>query len=226
MQIHPNGGFSATGVTVRQLVLRAYGLQDSRLVAGPGWMNSDRFDIEARAEGDVTPDRFSSMLRSLLAERFNFGAHDETRDIPIYALVLSRSDGRLGPKLRRSEVDCDAVAEAAIARGGAPPRATPGEPPACSVGFSGRGQMAARSKPLPALLTFFSQVTARTVVDRTGLTGIFDVDLTWTPDAAQPDADGPSIFTAVQEQLGLKLEPLKTPVMVLVVDRVESPSEN
>jgi uncharacterized protein (TIGR03435 family) len=239
LQAQPGGRFTAVNATLRQLILRAYAVQDYQIVGEPKWVDSDQFDIEAKAAGDVTAGQLAAMLKSLLAERFKLAAHTETRDLPIYALVLARMDGKLGPKLRASKVDCDAVAEEALAtRGGAPPEAARGELPPCGIGFGGMGQMAARSKPISQLLPFFSQVTQRTVVDRTGLKGGFDADLTWTPDpsspllaAAPPDAapadpNGPSIFTAVQEQLGLKLESQKAPLPALVIDRIEPPTAN
>jgi uncharacterized protein (TIGR03435 family) len=236
IQIQPGGRFTTTNATVRQLVLRAYDVQDFQIVGGPSWIYSDRFDIAAKAAGDLTPERVSLMLRRLFVERFKLAVHTETRDLPIYALVLAKKDGGVGPKLRRSNIDCDAVAAEAAAQGGAPPPLRPGEPPPCSIGFGAFGQMAARGKPLSQLLTFFSQVTQRTVVDRTGLSGSFDIDLTWTPDPSFPapptagtppvDSNGPSMFTAVQEQLGLKLESEKAPLQALVIDRIELPSEN
>lgn len=239
LQAQPGGRFTAVNATVRQFILRAYAVQDYQIVGEPKWVNSDRFDIEARASGDVTPARLSAMLKSLLAERFKLATHTETRELPIYALVLARKDGKLGPQLRASKVDCGAVAEESLAtRAGAPPEVAPGEAPPCSIGFGGMGQMAARSKPIAQLLPFFSQVTQHTVVDRTGLTGDFDADLTWTPDpsslllatappdAAPADPNGPSIFTAVQEQLGLKLESQKAPLPALVIDRIEPPTAN
>jgi uncharacterized protein (TIGR03435 family) len=177
------------------------------------------------------------MLKDLLIDRFQLRAHSATQDRPIYALVVARKDGKLGPQLRRSNVDCDKIAAEALAvRGGAPPEVPKGEHPPCSIGFSGAGQMSARSKPLSQLLTFFSQVTQRPVVDRTGIEGSFDVDLMWrpnpvssgaeNPDAASVDLGRPSIFTAVQEQFGLKLESVNAPLTTLVVDNIERPTEN
>ena len=189
-------------------------------------MNSDRFNIEAKAAGPVSGDDMSAMLRSLLTERFKLKTHRETRDLPIYALVVARSDGKLGPKLTRTNVDCDAIAEEAIAlRGGAPPPMKAGESPPCSIGLSGLGQLSVRSKPMTDVVRVLSQLTEHVVVDATGIAGGVDFDLSWSPDQAG-DATGPSIFTAVQEQLGLKLEPRKAPLEALVVDGIEPPSEN
>jgi uncharacterized protein (TIGR03435 family) len=234
--VQPGGRFNALNATIQQVILRAYGVQGFQIAGGPSWINSERFDIDAKAASDLTPDQFSTALKTLLGERFKLAVHTETRDLPIYALVLAKKDGKLGPQLRRSRVDCDAVAAAAAAQGGAPPPVAPGEWPPCSIGFSGAGQMGARSKPLSQLLTFFSQVTGRTVVDRTGLTGGFDIDLKWTPEpsslpllppgAPPADPNGPSIFTAIEEQLGLKLESQKAPLQALVIDGIELPTEN
>jgi uncharacterized protein (TIGR03435 family) len=234
MQIQPGGRFNADGATVRQIIVRAYGIQDRQLVGGPSWTNSDRFDITARANGDLTPEWLSAMLKNLLFDRFRLSVHPESRDLTIYALVLDRKDGKLGPQLRQSNVDCDKIAEETMARGGAPPPMKAGEAPPCSIGFTGGGRMAARSKPIAQLLTFFSQVTQRTGVDRTGLTGTYDVDLSWSPAASlssipensPADSNGPSIFTAAQEQLGLKLQSQKQPLEVLAIDRIEQPTEN
>jgi len=234
--MQPGGRFEAANATVRQLIIRAYQLQDSQIVGASAWTNSERFDIAARAERNLTPDEFSAMLKNLLIDRFQLSIHTAAQDQQIYALVLVRKDGKLGPSLRPSNVDCDKVAEEAIAlRGGAPPKMPGGEFPPCSIGMSGVGKMSARSKPLSQLLNFFSQMTGRPVKDRTGLQGAFDAELTWTPTPASasptPEATaanlgGPSIFTAVQEQLGLRLESVKTPLLTIVIDHIEMPSEN
>lgn len=236
LEMQPGGRFDAVNATVRQLIVRAYQLQDSQIVGAPAWTNSERFDIAARAKRNLTPEEFSAMLKNLLIDRFQLSAHTAAQDQQIYALILLRKDGKLGPSLRRSNVDCDKVAEEAIAlRGGAPPEMPAGEFPPCSIGMSGAGKMSARSKPLSQLLSFFSQMTGRPVEDRTGLQGAFDIDLHWTPTPASasptPEATdatlgGPSIFTAVQEQLGLRLESVKTPLLTIVVDHIEMPSEN
>src|SRR5262245_15011808 len=237
----PGGRFLARNLTVRSLVGIAYGtpqpLTSFRVLGGPGWSDSDGFDIEAKAIGEFQEAQggpgFSNsgelMLRTLLAERFRLKVHTETRELPIYALVPARSGGSLGPRLSRSNVDCDAAlaAVAAARRAGAAPN--PADRPVCAFrGFTGSGVTLGQ---LSAALTPLVQ---RVVLDRTGLAGRFDVDLALTPDQMRrPDApgpdvslDGPSIFTTLQDKLGLKLESTRAPVDIVVIDAVEHPTEN
>jgi uncharacterized protein (TIGR03435 family) len=250
--MQPGGRFAATGIPLRQLIAMAYGspgqpLPAFRIIGGPAWMNSDRFDIVAKAEGDIQPGSNSPlplMLRALLADRFKLVVHNESRELPIYALMKARSDGKLGPQLRPTTVDCAALA-AARGRDGGPPPDGPGVGPAgrptCGMTV-GPGNLAAGSQTMAQFAALLSGRVQRIVVDRTGLTGNFDLDLTWTPDqipqgppglpppGAPPlpsiDPNGPSIFTAVQEQLGLKLESAKGAVDVVVIDRAEHPTED
>lgn len=249
MQQQPGGRFTATNIPLRLLIRNAYQLQDFQIVGAPSWINSERYDIVAKAEDGTPPEtpsldrtgpnRIQLMIRSLLAERFQLVAHDETRELPIYALVLARSDGKLGPELRKSEVDCNAVFAAGRGRGMPPPPPGPpqaGERPQCGIRI-GMGNLAMGGTPLSQFANSLAMFVGRTVQDKSGLTGNYDVTLTWTPDqmpqrppgAPEPppaDPNGPSIFTALQEQLGLKLDSQKGPVSVLVIDRVERPKEN
>jgi uncharacterized protein (TIGR03435 family) len=254
----PGGRYTATGITVRMLINQAYQIQPFQLVGAPDWLSSDRFDIIAKAEGDVVPGPngpLPQMLRSLLADRFRLVVHTETRELPIYALVKARSDGKLGPQMNPAAVDCTA----ARGRGGAPAPSGPGGPafrgsggPGPMFGPGGRppcGQLvgpaniAGGGVNMAQLATLLSGRVSRIVVDRTGIAGNFDLDLNWTPDqmpqgpppgalppGAPPlppiDPNGPSLFTALQEQLGLKLESSKGPVDVLLIDRVEHPTED
>ena len=161
------------------------------------------------------------MLRSLLEDRFRLSAHRETRDLPIYALVLARADGRLGPRLRQTTSDyCAKLLEAAGKPGDTP---IPTGSPACGMRPGGNGnEVTAGAVPMNELARLLNVVSGRTVVDRTGLTGVWDFGLKWSPfDAPAPDPDRPSIFTALQEQLGLRLDATTGPVEVLVIDRVE-----
>lgn len=245
----PGGRFTATNVPLRLLIRNAYQLQDFQIVGAPSWINSERYDIVAKAEDGTPPEtpsldrtgpsRIQLMMRSLLAERFQLVAHDETRELPIYALVVARSDGKLGPDLKKSEVDCNALFAAGRGRGMPPPPPVgppQGERPQCGVRI-GPGNLAMGGAPMPQIANSLAMFVGRTVQDKTGLTGNYDATLTWTPDqmpqrppgAPEPppaDPNGPSIFTALQEQLGLKLDSQKGPVHVLVIDRVERPKEN
>jgi bla regulator protein BlaR1 len=243
------GRFVATNVTLRLLIRNAYQLQDFQISGGPSWIGSDHFDVVAKIENgeardplsagrqDPTrPTRLQLMIRALLAERFQLAVHTETKELPVYALVLARTDGRLGPELRRSDTDCAAPFGAARGRGGAPP------PPQSSGGNLqcgirvGPGSMSVGGVSLSQLANSLSMFTGRVVLDRTGLTGAFDANLTWTPDQMPQrppgapdlpiDPNGPSLFTAVQEQLGLKLDSQKGPVEILVIDRAEHPTQD
>lgn len=212
-------------------IRQAYGLQRTQLVGGPEWMETARFDIVAKAEGDIArgagpggpPGPLNFMLQDLLEDRFKLRAHRETRELPIYVLTLARADGKLGAGLRASTVDCASMA--ARGRNGPPPRSmAPGERPPCGMRMA-PGQLVGGGMPISQLTLPLAQFAQRMVVDRTGLTGNFDIDLRWTPDSlsagppppgAPPmpsiDPNGPSLFTALQEQPGLKLESERTSV--------------
>jgi uncharacterized protein (TIGR03435 family) len=252
MQVQPGGRYTATNVTPLLLMRNAYQLQGFQLVGAPDWASKEHFDISAKAAGDIAgplqpgtaPSALQLMMRGLLADRFKLKAHHETRDQPVYALVLARSDGKLGPKLKPSATDCAAEMAAARARGGPPP-AMPafGEPMKCGMRM-GPGNLSAGSVSMAQLLGTLAMMVNRTVVDHTGLTGNYDLELSYTPDqltqrpegapAGQPttvngvaiDPNGPSIFTALQEQLGLKLDSTRGPVEVLVIDSIERPTED
>jgi uncharacterized protein (TIGR03435 family) len=290
------GRFTATGVTLRMLITRAYDIRDYQISGLPGWASSDRYDINAKAENPkATSAQIKLMLQSLLAERFNLKLHRETKKLPIYNLVV----GKNGPKLKKSEFqpgDAQPPNPAKPGEAGAPdiakatgggaatgaggaviaiPRnaggdaaAGPGAPvpvkPAVVGGGSGgvavtaggggpgRSMMAmkpggftATSVPIEFIVQRLAQILGRPVVDKTGLTGNYDVDLDYAPEQGErgmgiggdqkPDAlpappagdsSKPSIFTAVQEQLGLKLNSAKGPVDLYVIDSVEKPSGN
>lgn len=244
IQIQPGGRFTVSNYSLRGLIQFAYQLQGFQIEGGPGWISSDRFDILAKAEGDPPPvppggppSQMIVILRTLLADRFKLAMHKETRELPVYALVIARADGKLGPRLHQSSTDCQALM--ATRRGGPPPVApAPGDRPLCGL-RGGPASLTAGGFPLSGLAATVSQRVQRVVVDRTGLTGNFDFDLTWTPDQIpqelqRPDAppsppidpNAPSIFTALQEQLGLRLDSQKGPVEVTVIDGVERPTED
>jgi uncharacterized protein (TIGR03435 family) len=245
----PGGGLTITNLPLRGIINFAYDLQDFQLVDAPDWIANERFDITAKASVDAAaapgpgrPDAQTRlMMQSLLEERFKLAAHRDKRPLPIYNLVLARADGKPGPQLKSSSVDCtgDRSARGATPggrRGGPPPGPpAPGERPACGL-FMSPGRVTAGGTPMSQLISPLSMFTRRIVVDNTGLTGGFDIELTWTPDqmpngppppgVTMPpiDPNGPSIFTALQEQLGLKLESQTGPVDVLVIDHVERPT--
>jgi uncharacterized protein (TIGR03435 family) len=239
--LQPGGRFTATNVTVRELVSIAYGqpqpLANFQIIGGPGWVASDRFDVTAKAEGDLPPGPSSpmfKMLQNLLVDRFKLVAHEETRDQAVYALRVDRADGKLGPQLRPSAVDC-AAARGAGRGAPAPGPPQPGQPPACSL-MIGPGRLVSGGTTLDMVATSLSRLVGRVVVDRTGLTGYYEATLEYTPDQAQmppgglppgfpaPPVDGPSVFTALKEQLGLKLDSDRAPVRVFVIDSVSPPT--
>jgi len=223
MSSQPGGRFEATNITLRHLIAGAYGtpqqpVPDSRIIGGPNWMDSDRFDVAAKAAGNPDRTQMLLMVRALLAERFKLSVHHESRELPIYALVMARADRRLGLQLHRSEVeDCNAQAVCGIMSPAGPPH------------------LMGKSVGMASVATALARFAGRAVEDRTGLIGNYDFDLRWSLDQMQrnpqvpapaPPADGPSIFTALQEQLGLKLEAAKAALDVVVIDRAEPPTEN
>ena len=219
IQMLPGGRVSMTGVTVKILIQQSYGVRDFQIVGGPSWMGSDRYDIVAKPEGAATPDQVKLMTQALLADRFQLKFHRETKELPTYALVVAKG----GAKFHESEV---------VPEGSDKPRGT-----RVSVG---RGQFTLQGAAMLALTNQLGQVLGRSVIDKTGLTGNYDFKLEWTPDENQGavrapggdgappvnDSAGVSIFTAVQDQLGLKLEATKGPVEILVIDRAEKAAEN
>ena len=245
MQTQPGGRFVATNVRLKGLIADAFlGAQPlalSRVFGGPAWIESARYDITGKASTafPLSPDGPSKellqMLRSLLEERFKLRAHRETRELPVYELVVARADGKVGPQLRQSEVDCEAIA-AMMRAGNPPPPRQPLEPPPCGA-MRGPARIIAGGIAMPQFATMLTATLgdeSRLVVDKTGLSGRFAFALAWTPEqmptAAPPpgvppiDPNGPSFFTALQEQLGLKLVPAKGPVDVVVIDSVERPT--
>ncbi len=233
----PGGRLSATNMPLRALITFAYQLQPFQLVGDPSWIRTENFDIVAKMEGDPPPvppgqgpDPHMVAMRTLLAERFKLAVHRETREMDIYALVVARPDGTPGPKLQRTTTDCEALM---AARRGGPPPAAPGPNAPFVCGMRGTfGQLVANSMPMSLFANNLSQRMQRVVVDRTGLPGNWDFELTFAPEPpAGPlppgvelppaDPNAPSLVTAIQEQLGLRLQSTKGPVEVLVVDRIE-----
>jgi uncharacterized protein (TIGR03435 family) len=220
------GRYLARGFTLAELIRNAYRVQEFQVVGGPDWIHTERFDIEATYT-DAPGVRVDVMLRALLAERFKLAVHNEMRDRPVFALALARADRRLGAELQTSTTDC------ATAKG----------PDACG-GTVAPGFIRLRGRTMAQFAESLSQLTNtgsslnRLIVDRTGLEGRYNVTLRFTPDNIPPpspislpgipniDPNGPSIFTALQEQLGLKLEASSGMVDVLVVDSAARPTPN
>jgi uncharacterized protein (TIGR03435 family) len=234
IRITPNGGFIATNVPLLTLIREAYRVQDYQLIDVPGWAAPERFDIVARAPG-TTPDQLQPMLQALLKDRFSLVARRDTKEMPIYAAVMARADGRLGPRLQATlPVDATYCASQRLPAGSRPPA-----DPAKTCGMrQSLGTIQAGDVPLANFFRFVSQQAGRAIVDRTNLIGNFDFELRWTPDQFANrdtpavvngnaiDPQGPSLFTALQEQLGLKMDPQRGIVDVIVVERLERPTED
>jgi uncharacterized protein (TIGR03435 family) len=234
----PGGRFTAVNVTLRQLVAFALGVSNSRsdmlVVGGPEWVDRQRFDVDAVAVGrDIPRGTAGPLVRALLEERFQLRAHKETTERPVYHLVMDRTDGRLGPRLRPTATDCEAR-RTARAAGAAPPPAVPAAPPQDPATIRPRcglrespGRFAGDGVTAAQLAEGLAPFAGRVVIDRTGLLQFFDLDLEWNTDVrAGPDAvtpagatsDLPGLFTALREQLGLKLDDARGPVEVVIID--------
>jgi uncharacterized protein (TIGR03435 family) len=220
------GRFIARGFTLSALIRNAYRVQEFQIVGGPDWINTERFDVEATFPDDsgAQAARTDLMLRALLAERFRLAVHNERRDRPVFALVFARADRKPGPELQKSTTDC------ATAKG----------PDACGSTVA-PGFMRLRGRTMAQFAESLSQLTNtgsslnRMIVDRTGLEGTHNLTLQFTPDNIPPvsipgippiDPNGPSIFTALQEQLGLKLDSSTGMVDVVIVDSAARPTPN
>jgi uncharacterized protein (TIGR03435 family) len=238
-----DGRMTATGLTVRELLLMAFAVRE--VENAPLWVRMDRFDIVANLPLDTTPTRESKNLQEFLAERFKLQAHRGTQDFPVYALVLARSDGRLGRQIAPSQMDCsrrDSIRARAVS--GVVPAA---DAPNCSTSSSD-GRLAGGGvtleelvKNLPMHLRSYGnrQAFDRPLIDRTGLTGRFDFHLEWEQDVAATSAapsgrpfmsvlesNAPRFLAALEQQLGLRIESQLAPHPVLVIDSIEPPAEN
>jgi uncharacterized protein (TIGR03435 family) len=203
----PDDRFSAINITILSLMQWAYGMPERQILDGPPWLGSTRFDIQAKTDaGDQAKNLTSEergdlkrrMVQALLADRFQLKLHQETRTLPAYDLIL----GKGGSKLQSTKSTGKSIGTS-------------------RTYFNGQGLTTT------LIAQELSRIAGRVVVDRTDLTGRYDFKLQWTPDDAPATEDSaPSLFTAIQEQLGLKLEPAKEPVPVLVIDHVEPPTSN
>jgi uncharacterized protein (TIGR03435 family) len=216
--ISPSGSFRASGVTVMALLQDAYDVRGFQISGGPGWITTDRYDIVTKNEsagptkadltgmGDAQRNAFRAAMmarvRGLLEDRFQLKIHRETKEMQVYGLVAAKG----GPKLQ--------------------PMATGGRESSLSISRTDGGNMHVTGKGLPManLVRYLSDQSGRQVIDETGLTGKYDFQFAFAPDLG--DATGPSLFTAIQQELGLRLESKRGPVEVIVIDGVEKPSAN
>jgi len=232
ISLSPNGEIRYTGFHLKTLIAMTYGTALQRFdefIGGPSWLDTDRFDIVAKAGGDISADaqgrrsdRIAAMLRTLLEDRFKVKVHTETRESPVYVLGLARRDRRLGPQLRESTIECPRFIT------GAPlPVVDPDR--WCGIRAVG-GTITGQGVPASQIAGNLSgyPVIGRVVIDRTGLTGRYDFQIQYAPnfgDAADPAAaNGPSLFTALTEQLGLTLQSERAQLPVVVIDRAERPT--
>ena len=228
----PGGMFLASNMRLHDMIAFAHALQPFQVEGGPDWIRELRFDITIKTEENVGPVAIGptqiglQLGRAVLAERFSFRAHRETRERPVFALVRAREDGALGSRLRQSKTDCAALARDAGASGAPwPPRSAEGRM-LCGLQTQGN-TLTAGGYPMSEFERFLTGQTQRTVIDRTGLAGAWDFELTFAPPDVTAEAAAernlPSLFTALQEQLGLRLDATRGPAEVLVIDRVERP---
>jgi uncharacterized protein (TIGR03435 family) len=248
----PGGRFTATNTPLRLLVMTAFELkQDAQLVGGPPALMGAKYDITARVANTATiaMKDLPQLLRALLAERFKLKTHTETRELPVYDLVLARSDGRLGPDMAPSKSDCPSSDEIAAQQGAALAKGDVasfmGKPAPCMITTDTSGGprnllMRGDGQEMKQLVEQLSALTGRAVRDKTALTGRYDFAMTLdlqmvlalaqkmganVPAAANiPQADGSSLMTTLNEQLGLKLESTRDSVTVVVIDSVEAAS--
>jgi bla regulator protein blaR1 len=217
----PGGGLTATGVTLRMLIMNAFGVAGYQISGAPSWIGTERWDIEAKTDGVqgfLPRDQFAAVLRRLIEERFQMKTRRETKEMPVYAMMVAKN----GSKLKPHPVDSTEVKP---------------------FGRFGHGSATFTNSSLAGFAVQLSMNLGRPIVDQTDLKGRYDFTLEWTPAPGEgdpeafglapqaqiaplADSNGPSIFTALEEQLGLKLESQKGPVEIVVIDHVERPSEN
>jgi uncharacterized protein (TIGR03435 family) len=234
----PSGGrFNGTNLSLKTLISFAYKVQGFEVSGGPGWINSDRYDITAKAaDSNISLEQYRLMLQALLADRFQLAVHHETKEMPVYVVLPAKNGARLP----------EAKPGSCVTPGPNAPQPPPGGPLpiACGGFFTGPSSLDGRKMTMSQVVDTLSIMLARRVVDKTGFTGSFDIHLEFSPEgtalerrgtgdvdltanAATPDTAKPSIFTALQEQLGLKLESQKGPAEVLVIDHLErAPAQN
>ena len=199
----PGGRFNAIGINVATMIIYAYDVKLYQISGATEWMYAEAYDIAAKAptESTLTIEQVRPMLQALLADRFALKFHPGTKEMQVYALKI----GKKGPKVKLS---------------------SPAATPSVNYRMGALSQMNFAKTSLPQFARALSNFADRPVIDRTNLKGNYDVKLEWNSDDAQPDSRAPGLFTAIQEQLGLKLEAQKGPVEMMLIDHAERPSEN
>jgi uncharacterized protein (TIGR03435 family) len=240
----PDGGFVMLNIPIGTLVGQAFETAPVDMVGLPGWAMSmnERYDVSATASlTSATPEQRRAMLRAMLEERMKLVVRVEPREQPVYDLVMARADGSLGPGITRSETDCEAklaeqraAVEAALAAGTAPPPPTRPDfnaPVSCT--FSVAGERMDGESEIAGLARMLRSAAGRLVVDKTGLKGTYRIAMTFDrmaalrgPQTTAEPGGAPSVFTAVQEQLGMKLEASTAMRDTLIIERLERPTEN
>jgi uncharacterized protein (TIGR03435 family) len=199
------GRFVVDGITAANLIWNAYDLRPEELIGGPGWLHTERFQVNATYPPESGTPQVNAMLRSLLQDRFALKAHREQRELSKYRLVPADANGRLGPQIRKSASQCDK-----------PHPETP-----CMM-RAGMGELVMQEATIRQFLDYLESLAGGRIEDRSGLTGEYDLTLSWS--RGSTDVERPEIFTALREQLRLKLEPTRGPVDVLVIDTVQRPT--
>jgi bla regulator protein BlaR1 len=221
ISFEPGGRLIVGGVPLSTLIQQAYGLQTFELVQVPQWTRAEKFAITAKAPEGTSAGTAQTlaMLRTLLADRFGLRVHEETREGPIYELVVDRADRKLGPRLLPPTEDCTDVILGTS--GTAAPKCS-------AIVFSRELVATMRGRSMRLLATDLQRFVGRPVVDKTGISDLFDIELQFALEQARDlpgvNADVPTIFTAVREQLGLRLESARGPVRTVVIDKVERPT--
>jgi bla regulator protein blaR1 len=227
--------FVRPNVTVSGLIEYAYELRAFQVLGGPAWVRADRYEVSAKAETAVPQAQMRLMVQRLLAERFGLQVHRETREMDTYALMTARRDGQLGEKMKLSERDCAPIIDAGNVR----PRQGDGPPP-CAwfvALINGFARLRLTGIPVARFAGVLEPMTSRKIVDRTNLTGTYDIEMDFLPDPgllglsipnsnALQQSDIPPLTTAIQDQLGLKLESERAPVDVVLIDSVKPPTAN
>jgi uncharacterized protein (TIGR03435 family) len=225
----PDGTWQMTNGTAESLLYSAFRIQNRDIIGLPEWAKQERYDVIARAGNRPSREEEELMMRGLLAERFKFRGHIEQREIPVFALVIARPDRSLPSGLVRLPVDCAALGEAR--RRGETVNPTPLPDGSAPCGYSMRGGtqlvLTSRGIPMERLADSLGSAAGRVVIDRTDLKGDYAFTLTYDlPRTDGGNGDIPTVFTALPEQLGLRLESSRAPVDTLVIDQLERPSQN